>query len=838
MFRQTRPSKKLMAILLLAALLVIVFFYRRPIAIKSIEYFAQSQGIKVNCLDFSLDWQLNLKVKQACIDFAAGELLVREAKWQPWSNVLSIQLLHLNHLATNNQVAKKSADEPQTNELNLPDALPKLSIATIEIHSPELREPLHLSIHATSSNHLSITGDIKADIKMQQNTLVGNLEWRLSDLTKWLPQAQKLTSENPELLAELAADDSKIHTRIFFDGEVLGADSRLEMGSSVKIANCPLEVAIKGELFVELALSSLNLSLDLSELESKLKAAHCPLLQAYFAEDDLPHLSFILPQKVVIDETQLSLPELHLIDKQNSNRSLDLRELIYQFTGELAVSYKLAVNQPIAAKQLQAGNLNLQAQGNLSSNLSSLSTQQPVSLEINDAHNLLVVNHLKMDSLNIADIKSEFTLQYSDNRPLNIHGRLTSSGIKIGDIKLTKTISDFIIKGASLSDLQLSIDNQLIQLAHPEAKIQNISNHLDVNIKEWAALSFTGNSTVTNLTAQNIKFQPITMTHTGQANLPDITTSSEHNIGLEQGFELALKQQNTELALHIAQQELKSLQGIISQLENQLILEQGSLSATIDFTLPQEEQPFIAKGSLAIQDVSAKYQDYILNNINYQTPLTFDSAGLQLAESTLHIDSINAGVPIEQLDAKVIAKDNVFRLEQVQGEIFNGKFSSRQLWLDGRDQQVNIAFQNIDLAQVVALQKQPGIKITGNLDGDLPMIINKQGISIDEGWASSLSGGKLTIVDNPSFDSIKQQQPELALLENLDFTQLKSKVKFTPDGWMFFDFALNGNNPDKKQSVNFNYTHQENIFSLLESIRLVNAVENKIEQKITQGDKK
>jgi hypothetical protein len=82
------------------------------------------------------------------------------------------------------------------------------------------------------------------------------------------------------------------------------------------------------------------------------------------------------------------------------------------------------------------------------------------------------------------------------------------------------------------------------------------------------------------------------------------------------------------------------------------------------------------------------------------------------------------------------------------------------------------------------------------------------------------------------------QQPQLELLENIDFTKLESKVKFTPDGWVFFDLALRGNNPVKKQSVNFNYSHQENIFALLESVRFVKSVENKIEQKITQGGEK
>jgi hypothetical protein len=222
--------------------------------------------------------------------------------------------------------------------------------------------------------------------------------------------------------------------------------------------------------------------------------------------------------------------------------------------------------------------------------------------------------------------------------------------------------------------------------------------------------------------------------------------------------------------------------------------------------------------------------------MTYQTPLIFDSAGLQLAESTLHIDSIDVGVMIEQVSSNVIVQNSVLRLQQVQGNIFNGQFLLGDLWLDGREQQFNINIQNIDLAQVVALQQQPGIRITGNVDGDMPFIMGKQGLRIEDGFVSSLAGGKLTIINNPSFNSIKEQQPELTLLENIDFTQLKSNIKFTPDGWVFFDLALQGNNPDKKQSVNFNYSHQENIFSLLESIRLVKSVENKIEQKITQGN--
>ena len=838
LFWRRRPSKILTAAMLLLVVLLIVFFYRRPIAIKSIEHFTKPHDLYISCLDFSLGWRLNLNIEQACITSPLGTAIVSNAMWQPWSNVLSIEQIKVQHLVFDNKIEREIQREDQATKLDLPDSLPKLSISSLEIDSFALLQPLHLSVNTISSTELSIAGDVNATVKMHKNTLVGDLVWRLSDLIKWIPQAQQSFQDNAELLKDVALDETKIKTSLTFDGKVISADNSIDLVSRFYVSSCPIDAVVKGDVLVDVDLTSLNIGLDLSQLANDISLINCPILQDYFVEDDWPQLSFILPQKVAIDETQISLPKLQIIDKQNTHRSIVFKDLNFNTTGALAVDYNISIKQSVKTKQIQAGMLDIQAQGTVSADLSALNTQGPVRWKIIDDNNQLVVSNVKMDALLIGNLTSEFSFHHAGTKPLEMQGTINSSDIQTGDIKLAKTSSAFAISGASFNDLHLSIDNQLFQLDHPNAKVRNISNHMDMNIKEFEALSFSGNSTVTNLTAQNIKFLPMTVAHLGQASLANNTLSSQHKIRLQQGFLVELEQQQRAAKVQINQQDIIRLQGIISQLENALTVNEGKLSANIEFTLPQASEQFIAQGKASFQEVSAKYQDYLLNNITYQTPLTFDSAGLQLAESTLYIDSIEVGVPIAQLEANVIAKDSVFRLKQVNGEIFNGKFSLVDLWLDGREQQFTINFQNIDLAQVVALQQQPGINITGKINGDLPLIMNKQGISIEDGWASSLSGGKLTIVDNPSFDSIKLQQPELALLENLDFTQLKSKVKFTPDGWMVFDFALKGNNPDKKQSVDFNYNHQENIFSLLESIQLIKSVENKIEQKITQGEKK
>jgi hypothetical protein len=584
--------------------------------------------------------------------------------------------------------------------------------------------------------------------------------------------------------------------------------------------------------------SSLNIGVDVSNLSNQLSLVNCVLIQDYFATDDLPLLAFIISKKITLDANQINLPTLQITDSHNAQRRITLTDLHYKTTGELSVNYKITVKQPIETKQIQVKSLDFLGEGRLLADFSSRHTQQPLSLNIQDSSNRLIANGVKTDALFVTSLTSDFYFLGSRPNQLALQGTINSANLKMGETHLTKTNSSFALTVENLTDIQLLMDNHIEDLKHPDAKVKKITNVIDLTIKQGEALSFKGQSKVTNLAVENIIFMPIAVVHTGQANLPNKTVSSQHDIALENEFAVELTQQQRKVKLHIRQQPIKGLAKLAFQLEDELSIQQGKLFANIELVLPLDDNPFSARGNVELQEGFVKYQNTLLNNIAYQTPLTFNSAGLQLTASKLQIDSIDVGVMLNQLEAEVLAMNSKLRLQDIQGGIFNGKFFVDNLWLDGRNQQVEVDFQNIDLAQVVALQKQPGIQVTGNLAGKLPVFIDNKGISIKDGWASSLAGGKLTIVDNPSFDSIKQQQPELALLENLNFSQLKSKVKFNPDGWMIFDFAITGNNPDKQQSVNFNYSHEENILTLLESIRLVKSVENKIEKKLTQGDEK
>ncbi|WP_289028042.1 YdbH domain-containing protein [uncultured Paraglaciecola sp.] len=849
-FERTWTAKTLPTFFLLIILVICAFIFKRPLAVKSIEYFTDSHNITIQCLDFSFALPFKLKVQEACVSSPMGELSIENMTWQLWTNDLAIEEIHINHSnAATSDI--KASSEQKAERLSLPQSLPRLNITSLYINSDVLVQPIKLTVKSVAETKVKITGDLSATIQVNPSYLTTDIEWRLSDLKKFIPQIQEWVRSKPELLKKAALDQAIISTLLTFDGQTLHSQNALNISSNIAIKNCPIDFVLAGTLITDINLVDFSFEIDVNQLTNQVSLENCSLVHTYLADGDSPQLSLLIPTPFTLSGNEIKIPKLSIIDLQSTNevdiiRLLELVNLSYKTAGNLEVGYQFTLKQPIESQTTSMTNLSaemvdFQGVGKLNVDLSNFknpNAANTINFNITDNKQQLRIKNLQSKALALAEVTSGFTFDSNAANSLEMSGNIHISQAKLDTINIDQARSNFVVSGKHYNDLQLSLDSHLVQLQDTGFNLQNFSNHLDLNITDLDSMSVTGQSNLTSLAIQNINFQPINITHLAQVNLQSEELSSQHYVNLEQDFMLEVTQKQAKVNIGIPEQAISRLNNTLAQIIHTLEINQGKLSASLDITLPLDSQELMAKGQASIQNLSVKYQDYLVNNINYLTPVTYNSAGLQLSNANLYIDSIDVGLTISDITASVSSKNTVLGLQKVKGNIFEGEFLIPNLWLDGREQQFNVNLSNIELAEVVALQQQPGIKITGKVSGNLPMYINQQGLMVDNGWLSSLTGGKLTINNNPSFDSIKMQQPELALLENLEFTQLDSKVKFSPDGWVFFDIALKGNNPDKNQSVNFNYSHEENLYSLLESIRLVNAVGDTIEQKINQGDKK
>jgi hypothetical protein len=424
---------------------------------------------------------------------------------------------------------------------------------------------------------------------------------------------------------------------------------------------------------------------------------------------------------------------------------------------------------------------------------------------------------------------------------IKLSGSYNLSQLKANPLTIAKITSQFSIEGEKIAQLAFTLEHQLNGIKSPQFQLAKFNGTLEGTLQELKKLDISGQSNISaftlNFNDKKINFAPLLLQHKASSTFTLLSTKSETGIILAQQSIAKISQNSRDITLDFELQKITEVQKIISQFLPELELTQGQINGAVQTSLKTDNLSFTALGHINVSGIGGHHGNTLFESVALTAPFKFDSAGLQLDKTTLQVGSVNAGIPIEQITATLVSEKEAYKLEKISGNILGGQFIMQNLWLDQREQMFDIVLQNLDLEKIIALQNQPGIRVTGKIMGSIPIETQGKNVNVDNGRLISQNGGRLTILHNPAFDTIKKQQAELGFLENYQFSQLSSKVTFKPDGWLFLDLAFKGQNPDKKQAVNFNYTHQENIFALLRTLRVANGIQDKIEKNITQGGK-
>lgn len=112
---------------------------------------------------------------------------------------------------------------------------------------------------------------------------------------------------------------------------------------------------------------------------------------------------------------------------------------------------------------------------------------------------------------------------------------------------------------------------------------------------------------------------------------------------------------------------------------------------------------------------------------------------------------------------------------------------------------------------------------------------------IDSGHIHNVGEGLLKVENNASINALKEQQPSLqtviGVLDELTIEQLSSGVNLSEDGWLDLDVKITGINKLQQQPVNFNYTHSENVFTLLRALRLSDEITREVENALNKEER-
>lgn len=247
--------------------------------------------------------------------------------------------------------------------------------------------------------------------------------------------------------------------------------------------------------------------------------------------------------------------------------------------------------------------------------------------------------------------------------------------------------------------------------------------------------------------------------------------------------------------------------------------------------------------NLVVSNGDAHYGDYTATGLSGRLRLTTasltDAASWRLEPAALLLRRVDVGVALSDVSfllawdgRNAIVRDS--RAALLGGTVSLGPFEY--------DPDVGIAafdatLDNIDLAEVLALEGDD-IVGSGRIDGSLPVTIENGDVRVAGGKLRAQPPGGVIRIKSVLSGPTGQPGLDFALLALKDYryTQLSADVDYAANGDLQLGVSLLGRNPavENGRPIQYNLNVRENVPTLLESLRLKDAVNASVEKRVRQ----
>ncbi|MBH0048080.1 YdbH domain-containing protein [Pseudoalteromonas sp. NZS11_1] len=810
----------------LLSTLLLGYVFRLPLLQWAIAPELKKAGITLSCLDFSITSELNIHADKVCVNYQNQQnqqlqltgITANTKRVDIKNAVLTVNTLPKSDNA--NQGAKNL-------DLALPLNRPLISIKQLVVESDELNKPLKISILEPELNQFNVTGDINASAILTANKVSG--QFTINDtLLK-----QVINTKNT-LIADANFNSQQAFS---FDGiEVeLNGDISSQFAHTYEFSHtnqqCQINVLTTGKLATRFNLNSQALMFNTDLLNNKINLTpSCielipPSEYAGFISKQVPlNWQLKLPQSIRLEGSELSVPVINLVSVSDKQFDILITDTTLNITSPLEylqTTLSAQINTP------DINNINVNAQlsgaaikGDYAVILESLPEFVPAT-----ANGLSLSGHFNI---------SEFI----DLKPIGlINAKLTLNSVDAFDISAVQYQGDLTAKMDKQLNAEVALTQQLKSAEYKEFTVSGISNTLTANANLGVGELFADLTAKTNIKAVNspdIKLNNIKVESTGlqsralkathHAFINDVELVVNHHMSSQaHPFEVIIPEQSTLL-----------LNALIRQFEPLAQLTEGEFNGYISGDINLQNALF----NMGISHTSALYNDYLASDLNSVFSGEYNSGKLNVKPTTFNLNEFRAGAVVKAIEGQWQVNNNTALINDVKGSVFGGEFSLDSYTVGKPNQVANVKFENIDASKLVTLDDKSGIVLTGRLAGSLPVHFDSGKIEIIDGSLFSQGTGNLKITNNAAFDSVMQQQqelqPVLGLLTNLDIQKLNSSVALKNDGWLKLGVNLQGYNKAEQQQVNFNYNHEENVFTLLRALRLSDEITQKVEQQYSQ----
>ncbi|MBG7602810.1 MAG: YdbH domain-containing protein [Gammaproteobacteria bacterium] len=213
---------------------------------------------------------------------------------------------------------------------------------------------------------------------------------------------------------------------------------------------------------------------------------------------------------------------------------------------------------------------------------------------------------------------------------------------------------------------------------------------------------------------------------------------------------------------------------------------------------------------------------------------------------------IDIGVPVSDLTAALRiqwtskGKRPVMIFSNLKASLLKGRVTGKRMRIDlnRRTHDFTLALQHIDIAEIVRMHGFEGLNATGKVSGTIPVRLDSKGVSVRKGRIrADKPGGTINYVPDEKGEALKSASVKsevlLNLLRDFRYDVLDAETEYKPDGQLLMKMQLKGKSPQqyKERPVHLNLTLDQNILSLLKSLRSVNGLNERIDRKVRQSYK-
>lgn len=796
---------------IMLSIALVAYLFRLPLTSWYLTPMLGKSGVELHCIDWSLTRKLDLSIDKLCLTYQGQQIELAGIIVNRQQVTISRANLTVSNLA-DKQASNSTQTEFKKLALTLPEQRPLISIQQLDVVSPFTDNPIRLAIHEKRLNYFTISRDLNADVAIANYEVKANiaLDDKIAERFIELPKDSHFTSES----------------QLRFDGITVAIESVINANYQHAFEQCELSFTTQGQASAKYQLNQQHLYADLSALQNQLSANRDCLNTIA----DQQHQSFIeaqfplnwqlqIEQPVTVEGERLSVPIVKLLTTEGqseitvSNTTLSLLDPLASLNSQVGIDF---ISRDIDEFKLNA-HLN---EKNVTADF-QLSLDSPPAFLDFKADGIQVSGKLSVNELLSKPTVGKLTADVSAKNAL------------LADLKITEFTSHIDTQLSAAQHLSAKVSSQAKSINYNEIQVLKINNELSVNSDLSVGELFAdidAKTTAAKLITPKITLNKLSIVTNA---LQSRALQATHHVFAD-GLEALVSHHMSKVAhpfeLVIPEQAISKFNPIISQFEPLVTITDGVVSGIIkgDVNLQQ------AKGDIRIAKLAALYNDYLANDFNVDIEGAFNSGQLNIVPTKFTLNELRAGAVVKKVQGRLNLDNNKPCVSKVTGHVLGGAFVVNQFCPLLDSQTVTAKFENIDASKLVTLDAESGISLSGRLAGTLPITINKQGIAVKQGQLVNQGEGKLLITNNAGFKAVKAQQQELSttlsLLENLAIKQLKSSVDLKPDGWLHLGVNLQGYNEQQQQAVNFNYNHEENVFTLLRALRLSDEITQRVEK--------